>query len=621
MKLKNFSAAFLVSLLCCGGTIFADNNVSKDKVRENARSDLSFLEHLVATKYAPLSWKKLLFDWDLEREVNRCKVKLLVQENLTTKYCQSVFAEFLESLNDYHAGVTFFSTEKAYLPFELKLSDTGKCFVVSTAKTATNLQVGDEILEIEGTPILQIVESLRKGRGSLADYAGAVRNITFRSAALGHPVPKGLVTIKTRRASGIVRTLMERWRYTPESVADFSLVYPLAPKEVAIRATVFPERKSEGAVSTVFGTTMVPYFLEEMQAQSKIADRSSNFSMGDRNGFLPNFGTPVWQMSGEGPFRAYIFVVRDHQGIEHKVGYVRIGTYLWTDLVADEGKDGPWKDFEAIISKMDAETDLLVVDQLNNPGGSVFYLYGLVSMLTDRPLDTPKHRLVLTQEDVNAAVGWLELLEDVYTDEQARVALGEDMEGFCIDVRGAEALRSYSRTVLAEWQNGHYDLTAPMPLLGFDKVYPHPRVNYEKPIVALINEDNYSCADLFAALFKDNERAVLVGKTTAGAGGFVYEVNFPNRSGIRRCSLTGSLAVRGDGSFIENLGVAPQIDLGFTEKDLQTGKFSDYTNSILSLIKDLLTQKGEGQSNLDGSSASSAVEAMDEGTVGAWSPY
>ncbi|WP_213318172.1 protease-like activity factor CPAF [Chlamydiifrater volucris] len=614
MKLKNFSTALLVALLCSTASVHADGFATKDRVRENARSDLLFLEHLIETKYAPLPWKKFLFDWNLEREVNRCKVKIALQENLTTRYCQSVFAEFLESLNDYHAGVTFYSSEKAYLPFELKISDTGRCFVVSVSKAITNLQVGDEIIEIEGIPILQVIESLRKGRGSLADYAAAVREITFRSAALGQQVPKGLVTIKVRRVSGITRVLMERWRYSPENVVDFSFVYPLAPKEVSIKSSVFPEGRGENKRATVFGTKMVPYFLEELKAQNKIADRSSSFSLGDKNGFLPNLGIPVWQADGEGPFRAYIFGLTDNQGQDRKVGYIRIGTYLWTDLVPEDGKDEPWKNFEAIVSKMDAETDLLIIDQMNNPGGSVFYLYGLVSMLTDRPLNTPMHRLILTQEDVSAASGWLELLEDVYTDEQARVALGEDMEGFCIDVRGAEAMRSYSRSVLSEWQSGRYDLTSPIALLGFDKIHPHPRVNYGKPIIALINEDNYSCADLFAALLKDNERALLVGKTTAGAGGFVCEVTFPNRSGIRRCSLTGSLAVRGDGSFIENVGVAPQIDLGFTEKDLQTGRFTDYINSVLSLAKDLLTQKGEGRSNLGGSPSE---EPMEDGRLGA----
>ncbi|WP_100934127.1 protease-like activity factor CPAF [Candidatus Chlamydia corallus] len=571
---------------------------SKDLTKENAHQDLNILSHLIKVKYAPLPWKHLLFGWDLSQQTKNAGLQLLLEEKPTTNYCQKVLSNYMRSLNDYHAGILFYRSESAYIPYVLKLSDDGHVFVVDVQTNQGDIYVGDELLEVDGMGIREVIEGLRYGRGSATDYSAAVRSLTSRSAAFGDNVPTGITMLKLRRSSGVIRSTAVRWRYTPEHIGDFSLIAPLIPDHKpqlpSQSCALFRSGLNQSvSSSSLFSSYMVPYFWEELQMQNK-QRFDSKHHIGSRNGFLPSFGSIIWEQN-EGPYRAYIFKAKDAQGNPYRIGFLRISSYVWSELEGtdDNHKENPWELFGEIIDVFQKESDALIIDQTNNPGGSVFYLYSLLSMLINRPLETPKHRMILTQDEVSSALHWQDLLEDVFTDEQAAAVLGETMEGYCMDMHAVASLQSFSQNVLACWAAGDINLSKPMPLLGFGQIQPHPKHRFTKPLFMLINEDDYSCGDLAPAILKDNGRATIIGKATAGAGGFVFQVNFPNRSGIKSVSLTGSLAVRPDGEYIENLGVAPHIDLGFTSKDLQTGRFSDYVETVKTIVVTSLAESAK----------------------------
>ncbi|WP_375793081.1 protease-like activity factor CPAF [Chlamydia sp. 12-01] len=602
MKVKQITA-----LICSLVLGFQISGSAKTLVQENAYSDLSFLEHLLDVKYAPKEWKHKLFQWDLKESTDQARLKLYLEENPSTKYCQGVFAQYISGLNDYHAGVTFFSTENSHLPYTIKLSNSRKCFVVDVHTYNSEINVGDEILEMDGVPIMEMIESVREGRGAPSDYAAAVRTLFSRSASLGHQVPIGIVTLKIRRPSGLTRTVKVKWRHIPEHIQDLSLIAPLIKDPViemkSGRALPLLSNASE---KCLFTNEMVPYFWSELREQYK-RGLNSDYNIGSKKGFFPDFGNVIWRAQ-HGPYHAYIFTCRDDQGQSHNIGFIRISTYSWTDMEDRSvmNAESPWEDFGEIIQVFEDKTEALIVDQTNNPGGSVFYLYALISRLTDKPLETPRHRMILTQNEVQSAIKWLNLLEGVETDEQARNALGNDMEGYPIDMNAVGYLQTFSDTVLKCWANGDINLSEPMPLLGFAKVHPHPECHYTHPVCILINEEDFSCGDLFPAIMKDNDRALIVGMTTAGAGGFVFNVEFPNRTGIKNLSLTGSLAVRSDGSYIENLGVAPHVYLDVTDSDLQTGRYSDYITNVKSLVLDLIEK--ESDTNTPHSEESRGIE-------------
>lgn len=580
--------AYCLSISCQG--------FAKNVTKQNANNDLDFLYNLIGVKYAPLAWKELLFGWNRDERTHQARLQLVLEEKPTTDYCQKVFAEYISSLNDYHAGITFYRSESAYLPYLFKLSEDGRLFVVDVQTPHSEIYLGDEIIEFDGMSAREALESIRVGRGSQTDYSTAARNLTARSAALGHLVPSGIATLKVRRPSGFHRTVTVRWRYTPENIGDFSAIAPLVadhPPQISLdscykgASTRFAPHNQ-----CLFNSQMLPYFWSEVRALNKNR-LDSDYYIGSKKGFLPNFGPVVWEQVS-GPYRANIFEVTNDQGQKFNVGFLRISTYVWTELEdLEEGRrDAPWLTFGEIIDVLESKTHALIIDQTNNPGGSVFYMYGLLSMLTSTPLEVPKHRMILTQDEVSSALKWREELEGVYTDEHASLVLGESMEGYHMDMRAVGALQQFSNDVLSCWASGDISLSKPISLLGFDMIYPNPNHQYTKPIFMLINEENFSCGDLAPTILKDNNRATLIGKPTAGAGGFVFQVAFPNRSGIKGVSLTGSLAVRKGGEYIENLGVSPHIDLGCSPRDLQTGKYSEYINTVKSIVVAELARLG-----------------------------
>ncbi|MEF9497408.1 protease-like activity factor CPAF [Chlamydia sp. 04-14] len=589
MKVKQITA-----LICSLVLGFQISGSAKTLVQKNACSDLDFLEHLLDVKYAPKEWKHKLFHWNLKDATDQARLRLCIEENPSTRHCQGVLSQYISDLNDFHAGITFFSTENSHLPYTIKLSSSHRCFVVDVHTYSSEISIGDEILEMDGQPIMQIIESIRVGRGAPSDYAAAARTLFSRSAALGHQIPIGIVTLKIRRPSGLTRTVKVKWRHTPEYIQDLSLIAPLVKDPVIeMRSGRALPLTSNASENCLFTNEMVPYFWGELREQYK-RGLNSDYNIGSKKGFLPDFGHVTWRAKS-GPYHAYVFTCTDNRGQSHNIGFLRISTYSWTDMEDRSvmNMESPWNDFGEIINVLQDKTEALIIDQTNNPGGSVFYLYALISRLTDRPLETPRHRMILTQNEVQSAVKWLNLLEGVETDEQARNALGDDMEGYLIDMNAVGYLQTFSNTVLKCWANGDINLSTPMPLLGFANVHPHPQDRYTHPICVLINQEDFSCGDLFPAIMKDNGRALIVGMTTAGAGGFVFNVEFPNRTGIKNCSLTGSLAVRPDGSYIENLGVSPHVCLDFTDMDVQTGRYPDYINNVKNLVLDLIDKEAD----------------------------
>jgi hypothetical protein len=203
-------------------------------------------------------------------------------------------------------------------------------------------------------------------------------------------------------------------------------------------------------------------------------------------------------------------------------------------------------------------------------------------MLTDRDLIPPKHHIALTQVEVNLAVTMLSILEHVRDDITAKMVFGQTMGGYPIDYHFAEATRAFCRHLIAEWEAGKL-YTSPTHLFGVDVIRPHPEAHYDKPILVLTNGLCFSGGDFFPAILQDNRRATILGTRTAGAGGYVLSVSYPNLMGVRSFHLTGSLAERSDSSFLENLGVKPDIECALTERDFQDN-YQPYVTKILQTL-------------------------------------
>ncbi|MCO4793835.1 MAG: protease-like activity factor CPAF, partial [Bacteriovoracaceae bacterium] len=418
-------------------------------------------------------------------------------------------------------------------------------------------EIGDEVIKFDSKPIKEVISELKSEIGSnvaQTDESLAQLYLTYRSGKRVMTPKKGPVTL-TFKKNGESKEFDHQlvWNHTKE----------------LINYDVVTNNKNNKTFSR---------FKSRFNMSSPIAKALTNrkaknpWDLGARRSFLPELGTKIWESNKDNHYDAYIYLSEEKK----LVGYLRIPTY-------DASEEEVAK-FAKIIEKMEKTTDVLVIDQLNNPGGSVFYMYSLLSMLTDTALHTAREHMAITQEDVKEAAEDLPKLEKIKTVEQAQKYMEvETMDGWPVDLTFIAFLKGYYQFILEEWNAGRF-LTTPWYIWGVDKINPHPEVRYTKPILLLINEMDFSGGDFFPAILQDNKRVTVMGTRTAGAGGYVLEMSIPNRLGLAGWSLTGSLAKRVNDQPIENLGVTPDVEYNLTADDFQ-GEFEGFLKEIKKNIK------------------------------------
>jgi hypothetical protein len=481
-------------------------------------------------------------------------------------------------------GARFYSTEKATLPFLVKGTE-GRyfiCYIYQQDQMHTAdfpFIEGDEILTFDGRPIGEVIEELQKqllgNNVAETDRAMAEMILTKREGKEGHPVPRGSVCITGRpKGSSEILSAYLTWHYVPEKIRDFSHLGAEAELIPEIQ-TLVQKKDVKDILHSVkfFEKWMIPAFWDISEAkQSREAHR---YSVGARTTFTPILGKAVlWRSSMSTAFDAYIFLTAEG----HRIGYVRLPHYAG-DLEEVE-------EFGMLMNYFQKRTEGLVIDQVNNPGGSVFYLYALASTLAHKPLYVPKHRIALTQQDIYTANELLSHLQHVNDDATAQAVIGTHVGGYPVDYRFARTMENFCHFLIGQWNVGKI-FSAPIYLFGVDEIQPHPQYRYTKPILLLVNSLDFSAGDFFPAIMQDNKRATILGTRTAGAGGYVIAAEFPNHFGLSSLTITGSLAERKNGKPIENLGVTPDIPYTMSINDLQDD-YAEYAACIVTHIEELV---------------------------------
>ncbi|MBK9039482.1 MAG: protease-like activity factor CPAF [Bdellovibrionales bacterium] len=536
-------------------------------------STIEFIENVFSSSYAPRDWKAKQNGWNIEDEANKARASVLgLGSDLNIKSAQKILRKLIGSTRDYHVGISFHASERATLPIEIRSAE-GKFFIVwidrdKLPEKSFPLLVGDEITGFNGKPIVeernQLLAEIDQNVFE-TDQVLAEMYLTRRVASRGIAVPRGPIELEvTRNKDGKVQTLIHQltWEYQEEKIKFNSLA--------AEPTNIVPSIGTRSLASW----QMLPGFWKDL-VSSKSLNQTNPHMLGARQSFVPSLGQIFWQTEKENKFHAYIFKA-EGGGI---YGYLRIPSYV---AGGEEAKE-----FLSIVKRMEESTDAMVIDQVNNPGGSVFYLYSLVAMLTDKPMLTPKHRMIITQADVADALETLKSLEKVANEEEAKKVLGATIGGYPVSYQLSQFFKGYMQFIVEQWNQGVH-LSSPF-YLGIDKIMPHPDGRYTKPILVLINEFDFSGGDFFPAILQDNQRATLLGVRTAGAGGYVNGVEFPNLLGVAGFSFTGSIAERVDLNPIENLGVTPDVKYPLTAEDMKNG-FASYKKKIIEQLKLLVAK-------------------------------
>lgn len=563
--------------------------------------ELEAAKYTLSFKYGPTEWKSEYLQWDPEVAIEEAKSRMIEKDHLTTRDYQTIYRDFLGSLQDYHVSALFYSTEWSAFPIVIK-SVNNRYFITNFEFMLSGyisgiepdeidleeylddfemLHLGDEIVALNGVPMPEVIEHLidteLSGNRTLTGYALAEKMVFVRYGMRGHDVPVGEFTLTMKPPFGPQYLVRLPWIHVKEWVTD------PAAKELAAQPTTLKERL-EKFVSKDFTVALAKDLikspLSNMAACDQDDEEEEEYDYREKS-FVPPLGQILWETEISSDHYAYIY--RNEYG--QKVGYLYIPHFSVGGALADVYME----EFIEIIKRFEAETDALVVDINDNPGGSLFYMYGLLSLLTDKPLITHKNTEVLVQEDIfHMASLYNDLKSMLEEDEEEKEEMIQGtLGGYPLTEELLVKIMNYSKSLLDQWDSG-MRRTTPDYIFGVDYVEPHPQAHYTKPILVLTNELDFSCGDFFPAILQDNHRVTLFGRRTAGAGGYIRQYQQTSQFGVALYSLTGSLAYRVDGNVIENLGVTPDVSCNLTERDLQFG-FIDYVRSVNRQVN-LLTQ-------------------------------
>ncbi|MEK7382651.1 MAG: protease-like activity factor CPAF, partial [Elusimicrobiota bacterium] len=345
---------------------------------------------IFAEQYAPLDMKKDRFQLDLKREYDKVKASIMADPDITTRQFQDLLAKLAASMRDYHVGISFSLTESSKLPFQV-IGAEGRYYLayIDREKLPLNafpFKMGDEVVRFDGRPTVAAVKAIADqmaGNTVETDLRMAELFLTNRRRVRGDKdIPKGKAEVVIRSKGQFYKVRMP-WDYTPELLAQDVPVRNaglLEPEDMGGGAVAAGPVGGGffGAVGQAFSAAVHP--LVDLFSSIRAEASDNAFMVGARKSFVPRLGEVLWRSGEDDHFDAYIFKAKDGR----KMGYIRIAAY--------DGGNDEVQEFAKVMAKFQAETEALVIDQISNPGGIIFYLYALASYLTDRPLVVPRHR-------------------------------------------------------------------------------------------------------------------------------------------------------------------------------------------------------------------------------------
>lgn len=599
--------------------------------------DLEIIKATFETRYAPYEWKKSHFGWSLEEEINIAKIKILSLESLSVKDYQKILHTFFISTCDYHVHDEYYSTELSVLPFCVK-SANGKYYVTKIQKDLLQLmkskgqykasvlpEIGDEIVLFDSTPIQKVIEKIKfhelGNPTSSTSQQMAEEILTTRLGKRAHQIPQGTIKIQFKRDNKPFNARME-WLYIPEKISNRK--YLNSPAQLANLAYNFNENENfQARLDDLDANELIsalkdspqeilekPKLMINFLAHDLQKDRSAALKKllaeGQHANTKPEakdfvdfdaktlktekaierdailFGEKVWDESPKSTFKVHIYKL---PGTDKLIGYIRMSTYMPSSenkvvnqMVVRLAKS---------IRYLQEHTDALVIDQIDNSGGIDLYAMAFLGMLTDRPLKIPLNHVTITQKDIAKAFTVIEAYQSVIDAPAPQAGPASSLlYGYPFNSHFVKCEIEYQNFIINQWDAGK-TMTDAFPMHGIEKLPPHPLANYTKPLLVLVNSNDFSCGDFVPAILQDNNRALIFGERTAGAGGFVETHSYPNSFGLAEFSYTFSIAQRTNGAVIENLGVTPDVPYTITKADLLTG-YQSYIHAVNKTLKKML---------------------------------
>lgn len=214
-------------------------------------------------------------------------------------------------------------------------------------------------------------------------------------------------------------------------------------------------------------------------------------------------------------------------------------------------------------------TNGLIIDIRGNGGGNRKPIYTLLPYFIKSPKVININTFRINKNidpDVNESIG----------DLDKRMAYPEKSKHWTTEER--KAIKYFKQDFVAEWNfdrskfsKWHYSVVSP------NKDY------YNKQVIILMDEDNFSASDIFLAAFKGTKNITLIGSKSGGGSGFA-QIKFLANSGIMYF-LSRMASFQPNGRLYDGNGISPDKEIKETLYDLINEKDVVMETAIKTITK------------------------------------
>ena len=516
-------------------------------------STLQQVSQIYDSNYASQDYKYKMFGWKNEDVVRDLLARAQQDPNLTLPVAQQMLQEFFDSTRDYHAQAYFAKQPYISLPIGMH-SAHGRVFISYVAPTYTGpIQVGDEVLLYQKERVIVKLYELATPiypNASGTDLRDATRRLTARYGLLMDPIPADPnLSLSLVKPDGKSYSETLVWKG-----------HPLAPK--SIDPVLFSTAPATGPVPENLRGTML----------------DDPWGYSSRKSYFPLPATVTW----EAPDTDFFYAWTGTTDTGQRVGLIRIPTF---SLAKPADHVTAVNAFKALVNKMNAETDYLVIDIQGNRGGMLDYAEVLSSFFFDTPKEAYKFQYKLFPALVKDAETSLDELNQLQTQADIISYFGADhYYGYPVDFDFVNDMKAMYQGLMDDAKAG---------TLGKPRYYnsasvkPYPGATpYMKPLFVATDAWTVSCGDWFAGFMQDHKRATIIGTPTAGGGAFTGGSVPLKANGMLLQSIVAPIALmyRLDGSQIENLGVTPEYILEPAPSDLKDARYRQYQRRVYKIM-------------------------------------
>jgi len=512
-----------------------------------------------AKRYAFTEWKQDAIQWD---SLNLVPWLERVSQSKTDLEFFEICAEYVAKNQDGHTAFVLPSDFRASLGFDVDIYD-GKFLVdridrKQLPSVAYPFAAGDELVSIDGVGAAELA-------AKFAIYVGD-----------GNPR-------STERIAATVLTYRPQWLLPrAHEVGDAAQVM-IRLQNGDLASYTIPWDKN-GTPYTVVGPVPVPKttaaesdtpsYMRRLMAYQDFRLAAPRFFIGAGE-LQPVFTLPPGFVQRLGSRKYDSLFTGSYTSGGKTIGFMRIPgfSYISSTDLANE------------ITFFQGNTDGLVIDIMRNPGGYGCAAERVMRYLNPGGYHSAGNKIRATWEVVRS------FQRDL---DDAQIYGATDAEIAALQHFLYQAKRAYAE---------NRGFTTPLPLCGvsLDIDSAHDKdgkeIAYSKPILVLVDELSASAAEIFAAVMQDENRALIYGQRTDGAGGAVvgapvgvYMESYLDYAAsiLVRKNVIDSGGQYPNAPYIENIGVRPDKVDDFMTVDnlLNRGKpFVDrFTQAMLDWI-------------------------------------